>query len=101
MRPVTRRLGAAGAFGAPRPARSGAHDGTIERSEASEPEGTDVYSTLGIEQPLEPDEERALGEVLNGFHKLLRHIHESARQKTGSPAEKGQPGRNGHPDDGH
>ena len=35
----------------------------------------DVYAALGIDQPLERDEEEALGEVLTSFHKLIRHIH--------------------------
>lgn len=42
---------------------------------AAEAGSADVYSALGIEQPLERGEEEALGEVLSSFHKLIRHIH--------------------------
>lgn len=95
MRPPSRRLSGSGAFGTSRPVRGGDLDGPLERSEASDAAETDVYSTLGIEQPLAPDEERALGEVLTGFHKLLRHLHETARQTTESRAETGDSGRSG------
>lgn len=45
------------------------------RRPVSDRSSADVYSALGIEQPLEEDEEEALGEVLTSFHKLIRHIH--------------------------
>ncbi len=35
----------------------------------------DVYGTLGIEGPLPAEEERALAEMLDGFHRLVRYIH--------------------------
>lgn len=40
----------------------------------------DVYSTLGINHPLPPRQEEALGEVLTSFHKLIRQLHETAVQ---------------------
>ncbi len=42
----------------------------------------DVYRTLGIDRPLPEEEERALGEMLAGFHRLLRFLH-----RAGSLAE--------------
>lgn len=42
----------------------------------------DVYRTLGIERPLPEEEEQALGEMLAGFHRLLRFLH-----RAGSLAE--------------
>jgi transcriptional regulator with XRE-family HTH domain len=38
----------------------------------------DVYGTLGIEGPLPAEEERALAEMLDGFHRLVRYIHGGA-----------------------
>ncbi len=35
----------------------------------------DVYRTLGIDRPLPEEEEQALGEMLAGFHRLLRFLH--------------------------
>jgi transcriptional regulator with XRE-family HTH domain len=37
----------------------------------------DVYQILGIERPLPPLEEEAMTEMLLGFHKLLRHYHQT------------------------
>lgn len=42
----------------------------------------DVYRTLGIDRPLPEEEEQALGEMLAGFHRLLRFLH-----RAGSLAE--------------
>ena len=36
-----------------------------------------VYNILGINRPLPALEERALSEMLQGFHKLVRYLHES------------------------
>lgn len=38
----------------------------------------DVYHTLGLERALHPAEEAALAEMLAGFHRLLRYMHERA-----------------------
>jgi transcriptional regulator with XRE-family HTH domain len=35
----------------------------------------DVYQVLGIERPLAREEEAAMAEMLNGFHRLLRYFH--------------------------
>lgn len=78
-----------------RPGGSGAGEATGEPSGtgdgAAEPaaglplpspwfEGTpvDVYDLLGLSEPMPPDEERALSEMLRGFLKLLRFMHRHA-----------------------
>lgn len=49
-----------------------------------------VYNILGIERPLPPVEERALSEMLQGFHKLVRYLHDSiARPPQEEPEEPG------------
>jgi transcriptional regulator with XRE-family HTH domain len=40
----------------------------------------DVYNILGINRPLPPVEEQALSEMLQGFHKLVRYLHDSIAQ---------------------
>ncbi len=37
----------------------------------------DLHRMLGVQHPLPPQEEQALSEMLEGFHKLLRFFHES------------------------
>lgn len=37
----------------------------------------DVYSVLGLQEPLPAPIEQAFGDMLRGFHRLLRYIHES------------------------
>lgn len=37
----------------------------------------DLYSVLGQDEALSPELERAFGELLDGFHKLLRYMHRS------------------------
>jgi transcriptional regulator with XRE-family HTH domain len=45
-------------------------------SEIAEPERrTDVYGALGISGALPAEEERALTEMLDGFHRLVRYLH--------------------------
>src|SRR5262249_31816307 len=39
-----------------------------------------VYNILGIERPLPALEEQALSEMLHGFHKLVRYLHDSIAQ---------------------
>lgn len=49
----------------------------------------DVYNLLGIQRQLPPVEEEALGEILQGFHKLVRHIHSSmSHPPVGEPDEE-------------
>ena len=40
----------------------------------------DVGRILGRSEPLPPEEERALAEMLDGFHRFLRFLHESMAQ---------------------
>jgi transcriptional regulator with XRE-family HTH domain len=40
--------------------------------------GADLYRVLGVDHPLPPEEEQALSEMLEGFHKLIRFFHASA-----------------------
>jgi len=35
----------------------------------------DLYSVLGQTEPLPPELERAFGQLLDGFHKLIRYMH--------------------------
>jgi transcriptional regulator with XRE-family HTH domain len=42
--------------------------------------GVDLYRVLGVDHPLPPDEEQALTEMLEGFHKLVRFFHNSASE---------------------
>lgn len=46
-----------------------------------------VYNILGINRPLPPVEEQALSEMLQGFHKLVRYLHDSI-----SPPADDEPG---------
>ena len=59
-------------------------------TESPEPPGgrTEVQRVLGRNHPLGPEEARALGEMLDGFHKFLRYLHSTiaqARQKPDEP----------------
>jgi transcriptional regulator with XRE-family HTH domain len=42
-----------------------------------EPSGVDLYQVLGVEQPLPPEEEQALSQMLDGFHRLVRYFHQT------------------------
>lgn len=74
---------------------SGPHDLTRPHrreggASAGGAEGVDVYSVLGVERQLHPLEEQALGEMLEGFHKLVRFLHATlsqplAREKSDEP----------------
>ena len=44
----------------------------------------DLYSVLGQTEPLPPELERAFGQLLDGFHKLIRYMHRSFRSRPGS-----------------
>ena len=37
----------------------------------------DLYSVLGQSDPLPPELERAFGQLLDGFHKLIRYMHQA------------------------
>jgi transcriptional regulator with XRE-family HTH domain len=78
------------AMASPRPSRSAARGvwdayplAAVAASEVAEGRPVDVYATLGIAGPLPPEEERALAEMLDGFHRLVRYIHGGAA----APAE--------------
>lgn len=45
----------------------------------------DLYSVLGQSDPLPPDLERAFGQLLDGFHKLIRYMHRSFGQRSAGP----------------
>lgn len=54
-------------------------------SEIAEPERrADVYGALGISEPLPAEEELALSEMLDGFHRLVRYLH-SGLSTSGRP----------------
>ena len=38
------------------------------------PEGLDIYRLLSLPMSLPPEEERALQQLLGGFHRLIRHL---------------------------
>ncbi|HEX9940387.1 MAG TPA: helix-turn-helix transcriptional regulator [Thermoanaerobaculia bacterium] len=43
--------------------------------EAGDAGGLNVYRLLGLNRQLPPQEEQALSEMLDGFHKLIRYLH--------------------------
>lgn len=43
----------------------------------------DLYKVLGQSDPLPPELERAFGQLLDGFHKLIRYMHRSFGQRMG------------------
>jgi transcriptional regulator with XRE-family HTH domain len=61
---------------------------TAEADEAPEPQSgrTNVYKTLGISERLPPEEERAIAQILDGFHRLMRYLHQ-AQKGPGGPEE--------------
>jgi transcriptional regulator with XRE-family HTH domain len=61
-----------------------AQDAHREGGEGGSP---NVYNILGINRPLPPVEEQALSEMLQGFHKLVRYLHDSI-----SPQADDEPG---------
>jgi len=59
-----------------------AGDGSQEAGEGS---GLNVYRILGLNRQLPPQEEQALSEMLEGFHKMVRYLHSKV-----SPAPAGE-----------
>jgi DNA-binding XRE family transcriptional regulator len=51
-------------------------------------EGMDIYRVLSLPSTLPPEEERALQQLLGGFHRLIRHLVLSAQR---SPQEASEP----------
>jgi len=57
-----------------------------EGVEPAKPPGRpDVYKTLGLRKPLPEEEEKAIAQILDGFHRLLRFIYWSAHPPSGGP----------------
>lgn len=48
--------------------------------ETGDVSGLNVYRILGLNRQLPPEEERAISEMLDGFHKLVRYIHGTLSQ---------------------
>jgi transcriptional regulator with XRE-family HTH domain len=46
--------------------------------------GLDLYRVLGLTRQLPAEEERALSELLEGFHKMVRYLHSLTPQPVGS-----------------
>ena len=63
----------------------GAGPGTRARTAATASAPSNVYNILGINRPLPPMEEQALSEMLQGFHKLVRYLHDSVSQRPSPP----------------
>jgi transcriptional regulator with XRE-family HTH domain len=62
----------------PRPPWDSYPPSITQASEVAEGAGgrpVDVYGALGIAGPLPAEEERALSEILGGFHDLVRYLH--------------------------
>lgn len=51
----------------------------------------EVQRILGRRQALPPEEERALGEMLDGFHRFLRYLHETLARALGPQGHEDRP----------
>jgi transcriptional regulator with XRE-family HTH domain len=67
--------------GRPTAMRSGRFD--AEPGAAGEGGFPDLYSVLGQSDPLPPELERAFGQLLDGFHKLIRYMHRAFDRRSG------------------
>jgi transcriptional regulator with XRE-family HTH domain len=54
---------------------SGFRRDTLEGGEAGGE--LDVYRVLGIDQPLHPQQEQAFNDMIGGFHRFMRFLHET------------------------
>jgi transcriptional regulator with XRE-family HTH domain len=61
--------------GRPAAMRPGSRFGDTDASAGRQHGFPDLYSVLGQRDPLPPDLERAFGQLLDGFHKLIRYMH--------------------------
>ncbi|HEX4965692.1 MAG TPA: helix-turn-helix domain-containing protein [Thermoanaerobaculia bacterium] len=61
--------------------------------ETMDSSGLNVYRILGLSRQIPAQEEQALGEMLEGFHKLVRYLHNSIAQA--SPPPPSPPGEEG------
>ena len=64
----------------------------------------DLYSVLGHSNPLPPDLERAFGQLLDGFHQLVRYMHANLLERLPymdqpAPPESPQEGNTEEPAD--
>jgi transcriptional regulator with XRE-family HTH domain len=50
-------------------------------------EGLDIYRVLSLPSTLPPEEERALQQLLGGFHRLIRHLVLSVQRPPQEPSE--------------
>jgi transcriptional regulator with XRE-family HTH domain len=65
-------------------------EGLAEPAEEPRAEGggrTEIQRVLGRRDPMPIEEERAFGEMLDGFHRLLRYFHETFAQTRRRRAE--------------
>ena len=60
----------------------------MDHRDGGEGASPNVYNILGINRPLPPVEEQALSEMLQGFHKLVRYLHESISPPDDEPDER-------------
>ena len=52
---------------------------------------TDVYKILGLTEPMPPEEEKAITQILDGFHRMVRYLHREALKDSAQPeAPEGQ-----------
>lgn len=58
-----------------RPGWSGFRREAVETGEAGGE--LDVYRVLGIDQPLHPQQEQAFNDMIGGFHRFMRFLHET------------------------
>ncbi|HEX6898804.1 MAG TPA: helix-turn-helix transcriptional regulator [Thermoanaerobaculia bacterium] len=65
--------------------------------DAGDLSGLNVYRILGLNRQLPPEEERALSEMLDGFHKLVRYLHGSLSQQQQQQPHSGGVGGGSEP----
>ena len=57
-------------------------------TEGGEPGGSDLYQILGVDEPLPVEEEQALNQMLEGFHRLVRYLHNSLSSPSGGGGDR-------------
>jgi len=67
--------------GRPAAMRPGSRFGDPESRGGREHGFPDLYSVLGQSDPLPPELERAFGQLLDGFHKLIRYMHRAFEKR--------------------
>jgi transcriptional regulator with XRE-family HTH domain len=50
-------------------------------ADVPEPGRADVRKVLGLSAPLPAEEEKAIAQILDGFHRLIRHLHDTGRKR--------------------